>query len=68
MLRFFAERKAGDYGAVLIGKRRRREGMVWKLGLLKLELWARVEVEARGEARGEADDVELWGNHGWSFI
>lgn len=64
MLRFFAERKAGDYGAVLIGKRRRREGMVWKLGLLKLELWARVEVEARGEA----DDVELWGNHGWSFI
>lgn len=38
--------------------------MVWKLGLLKLELWARVEVEARGEA----DDVELWGNHGWSFI
>lgn len=64
MLRFVAERKAGDYGAVLIGKRRHREGMVWKLGLLKLELWARVEVEARGEA----DDVELWGNRGWSFI
>lgn len=49
---------------MLIGKRRRREGMVWKLGLLKLELWATVEVEARGEA----DDVELWGNRGWSFI
>lgn len=49
---------------MLIGKRRRREGMVWKLGLLKLELWATVEVEARGEAV----DVELWGNRGWSFI